>query len=82
MENKTQDLSTPHTNQNGEDKKGYKPRYISRRERRASYRTVYNNDRKPKGSGFIQMGIAWDGKAVFFPKRKKLKGWEKTLKHK
>lgn len=63
-----------------EHHKGNKPRYITRRERRASYRTVYNNKRKPKNQGFLNMGMAWDGSAIFFPKRKKLKGYMKNLK--
>lgn len=75
MENKTQQAPPQ-----GEDKKGNKPRYVSRRERRASYRTVYNNKRKPKNHGFLNMGIAWDGSAMFFPKRKKLKGYQKNQK--
>lgn len=75
MENKTQ--QTPPA---GEDKKGNKPRYVSRRERRASYRTVYNNNRKPKNQGFLQMGTALDGSAMFAPKRKKLKGYQKNQK--
>ena len=53
------------------------PRYINRRERRAGWLTKYNNNRKPKGSGFIQMGIAWDGAVIFRPRRKKIKGWQK-----
>lgn len=75
MENKTQQAPPQ-----GEDKKGNKPRYVSRRERRASYRTVYNNNRKPKNQGFLQMGTAWDGSAMFAPKRKKLKGYQKNQK--
>lgn len=63
-----------------EHHKGHKPKYIARSERRASYRTVYNNNRKPKNQGFLNMGIAWDGAAIFFPKRKKLKGYQKNQK--
>jgi len=70
-----------HTRQEpAEHDKGNKPKYISRSERRASYRTVYNNNRKPKNQGFLQMGISWDSSAIFVPKRKKLKGYQKNQK--
>jgi len=69
-----------------EHKKGNPPRYknaidrINRRERRNDFRTKYNNDRKPKNSGFLQMGLGWDGSALYRPNRGKLKGWQKNLK--
>ena len=72
--------------QPAESKKGNPPKYrnaidqISRRDRRASLRTKFNNDRKPKNSGFLNMSTAWDGSPVFFPKKTKLKGWQKNLK--
>jgi len=67
-----------------EHKKGQAPKYrnaldrISRRERRNPLKQKYRNDRKPVGEGFIQVGIAWNGQAMFFPKRKKMKGWQRT----
>ena len=61
------------------EKKELKPPYrLSRRERRKKYHTVYNNNRLPKGNGFLNMGVAWDGRAIYFPKRKKLKGYQKN----
>lgn len=72
--------------QQPEHKKGNPPKYknaidqISRRERRSAFRTKYNNNRKPKNAGFLNMGTGWDGSAVFSPKRTKLKGWQKNLK--
>lgn len=69
-----------------EHKKGNPPRYRnamdlrSRRERRNPFRTKYRNDRKPVGTGFLNMGVAWDGQVIYFPKRKKLKGWQKESK--
>lgn len=66
-----------------EHKKGNPPHYrnfVSRRERRNPFRTKYRNDRKPVGTGFLNMGVAWDGQVIYFPKRKKLKGWQKEAK--
>jgi len=37
---------------------------------------TFRSDGKPKGSGHI-MGVGWDGRAVYTPKRKKLKGWQR-----
>jgi len=54
------------------------PYRLTRRERRKNPRTVYNNNRKPKGTGFLQMGVAWDGQVIYMPKRKKLKGYQKS----
>jgi len=59
------------------DKKQKVPYRITRKERRRSFRVVYRNDRKPKGTGFLQMGVFWDDKVIHFPRRKKLKGWQK-----
>jgi hypothetical protein len=58
-------------------KKPKVPFRIARRERRNPMKTAYNNNRKPKGTGFLNMGIAWDGRAIYQPKRKKLKGYMK-----
>lgn len=63
--------------QNESEKKQKAPYHIARRERRSSFRVVYNNNRKPKNTGFMNMGVAWDGSVIFFPKRKKIKGWQK-----
>ena len=42
----------------------------------------YTNFRKPKGtSSFNIIGIkTWNPQAIYIPKRKKLKGWQKNLK--
>ena len=37
---------------------------------------TFRSDGKPMGSGRI-MGVGWDGRAVYTPKRKKLKGWQR-----
>lgn len=63
--------------QQGPEKKQKAPYHIAKRERRNPFRVIYNNDRKPKGTGFLNMGIAWDGRVIFFPKRKKFKGYQK-----
>jgi len=66
-----------------EHKKGNPPKFknaldrISRRQKRASFRKKYNNNRIPKNTGFLQMGAPWDDRAIFQPKRKKLKGYQK-----
>ncbi len=63
-------------------KKVKTPYHLARRERRREIknlsRTVYNNNRTPKGTGFLNMGLAWDGRAIFRPRRKKLKGYQKN----
>lgn len=69
-------------NQTVEHEKGNPPKYknatgLSRRERRHPFRKKYRNDRTPVGTGFLQMGVAWDGKVIYMPKRKKLKGWQR-----
>jgi hypothetical protein len=69
-----------------EHKKSKPPKFknaldrISRRERRGFNRNEYNNNRTPKNSGFLMMGIAWDPAAVHTPRHKKPKGWQKELK--
>lgn len=69
-----------------EHTKGNPPKYknaldrISRRDRRAEYRTKYNNDRTPKNAGFIIMGIGKNYAVVHFPKRHKIKGWQRKDK--
>lgn len=66
-----------------EHKKGNPPKFknaldrISRKQRRNDTRTKYNNNRKPKNSGFIDMGIQRNTAVIFIPKKKKLKGWQK-----
>lgn len=69
--------------QTAEHEKGNPPKYknktvnISRSERRHPPKKKYRNDRTPVNSGFLQMGTSWDGKAIYKPKRKKLKGWQR-----
>ena len=46
-----------------EDLKSRKPEFVMNRmqRRHLMYRTEYNNNRKPKNSGFLQMGNNWGG---------------------
>jgi hypothetical protein len=37
---------------------------------------AFRPDGKPVGTGKI-MGVSWDSRAVYTPKRKKLKGWQR-----
>jgi hypothetical protein len=62
-----------------EHKKSKPPKFknalnrISRRERRGFNRREYNNNRTPKNSGFLMMGISWDPAAVHTPPAQKTK---------
>lgn len=58
------------------------PKYFRRDIRmRNRYRRGFkiNSNGKPKGSSLFNiMGLTmWNGQAIYFPKRKKLKGWQK-----
>lgn len=69
-----------------EHKKGNPPKFknaldrINRRERRKDNLVKYNNNRIPKNSGFLNMGVAWDGAVIYMPKRKKFKGFMRNNK--
>lgn len=60
-----------------EHEKRVKPRYANRRERRKFLGTIFNNDRTPKNSGFIQMSGGYECNPIYFPKHEKLKGYQK-----
>jgi hypothetical protein len=68
-----------------EHKKGLPPKFknaldrISRRERRNSSKVVYNNDRTPKNQGFLNMGNRHNWASIFWPKRKKFKGYMRKM---
>lgn len=57
-------------------------RQPNRRERRAAYRNQNpkRNDGKYIGTGNRQIMQVWDDSAIYFPRRKKLKGWQKEAK--
>jgi hypothetical protein len=53
---------------------------LSRRLRRHPARKIYRNDRTPVASGLHTSGYVWNSQAVYLPKWKKLKGWQKEAK--
>jgi len=58
-------------------KKQKVPYRRARSEKKNPLRTKLNNDGTPKGTGRYFMGYSWDGRAVYLPRRKKLKGYQK-----
>lgn len=57
-------------------------RQLNRHERRAALRdqNPKRNDGKYKFAGTRQMMRVWDDSAIYIPRRKKLKGWQKEAK--